>query len=235
MAGEPNERRTEVIREERAGPAPPPGGPRWRDPGPWLVALGVLVLAGIGLIVLLQAMDDDDGEADQGGPATVTTVATSQTETVITTTEAEPEQVSVPDAIGTDHVEAGAEIDAAGLVADTYPVSTIRVAPGQDPGGDPRGTVVAQNPDPNTRLTEGDHVRLNVSTGPATRPTGEIPDVTGPAGDEARARCREANFTCRTVERSAPSPEEVGEAIDQAPAAGTSAEVLTQITLFVGR
>jgi PASTA domain len=225
MAGDPNERRTEVIREERAGPARRPGGPRWRDPGPWLVALGVLVLAGIGLIVLLQAMDDDDGDADQAGPATVATVTTGQTETVITTTEAELEQVSVPDAIGIDHVDAGAEIDATGLVADTYPVSS----------GDPRGTVVAQNPDPNTRLTEGDHVRLNVSTGPATRPTGEIPDVTGPAADEARARCREANFTCRTVERSAPSPEEVGEAIDQAPAAGTSAEVLTQITLFVGR
>jgi beta-lactam-binding protein with PASTA domain len=227
MAGDPNDRRTEVIREERAGLAPPPGGPRWRDPWPWLAALGVIVLAGIGLIVLIQAMDDDDGEADQDGPATVRTVTTGplETETVMTTTEAEPEQVSVPDAIGTDHVDAGAEIDAAGLVADTYPVQS----------GDPRGTVVAQNPDPNTQLTEGDHVRLNVSTGPATRPTGEIPDVTGPDEDEARARCREANFTCRTVDRSAPSPEEVGEVIDQAPAAGTSAEVLTQITLFAGR
>jgi beta-lactam-binding protein with PASTA domain len=94
---------------------------------------------------------------------------------------------------------------------------------------------VAQNPDPNTQITEGDHVRLNVSTGPATRPTGEIPDFTGPDEHGARARCREANFTCRTVDRNAPSPEEVGEVIDQAPAAGTSAEVLTQITLFAGR
>ena len=39
----------------------------------------------------------------------------------------------------------------------------------------------------------------------------------------------------RTVLRDAPSDEEVGEVLTQSPAAGTTAPILTQITLFVGR
>jgi hypothetical protein len=37
------------------------------------------------------------------------------------------------------------------------------------------------------------------------------------------------------VLRAAPSPENVGEAIDQQPQAGASVPVLTQVTIFVGR
>jgi beta-lactam-binding protein with PASTA domain len=138
----------------------------------------------------------------------------TKTETV------EPETVEVPDVVGEDHVTAGAEVDDAGLVANTYPV----------PSEEARGTVLAQTPGPGSQLPEGTAVRLNVALGPGARGTFGVPDVTGMAAAEARDRCRRARFTCRTIERDAPSEEEVGEVLDQQPAAQ-----LSQMTLFVGR
>jgi beta-lactam-binding protein with PASTA domain len=70
---------------------------------------------------------------------------------------------------------------------------------------------------------------------PGERPTGTVPDVTGPNELEARATARESGFTVRTIDRPAPSPEERGEVILQRPAPGTTAPLLTQIQLFVGR
>ncbi|MBD0329065.1 MAG: PASTA domain-containing protein [Thermoleophilia bacterium] len=149
----------------------------------------------------------------------------TETETQTQTETVAPEAVEVPDVVGLDHVEAGAQVDDAGLVANTFPV----------PSEEDRGTVVAQNPDPGTELNEGSAVRLNVSLGPGERGSFEVPDVTGLEEAEARDRCRRARFTCLTVDRDAPSEEEVGEVLDQQPAAGTMADQLSQVRLFVGR
>jgi serine/threonine-protein kinase len=229
----PEERRTQVI--EESGPPHPPGPPRrppWQR-GWWLLGLfGLAVLAGAFALIYL-ANDDEDGDA--GPSTTVTTTAPETTTTTPTDTdgspttttepEPEPEPVAVPDAVGRDHVEAGAAVDDAGLIANTVPV----------PSQEPQGTVVAQSPRAGTQLDEGSPVQLNVSLGPDPPAEAQVPDLTGPGEREARATCREANFTCVTRDTAAPSSEEVGEVVDQEPAAGTSAETLTQITLFVGR
>jgi serine/threonine-protein kinase len=150
------------------------------------------------------------------GPEVVTTVETV-TESV--------EVVEVPDVVGDDHVAAGATIDEIDLIADSFPVES----------GEPRGTVVGQNPGGGSEVPPGTHVQLAVSLGPGERPTGTVPDVTGPNEVEARATVRESGFTVRTIDRPAPSPEERGEVILQRPAPGTLAPVLTQVRLFVGR
>lgn len=150
------------------------------------------------------------------GPEVVTTVETV-TESV--------ETIEVPDVVGDDHVAAGATIDGMDLIADSFPVES----------GEPRGTVVAQDPAAGTQLPPGAHVRLAVALGPGERPTGTVPDVTGPNEVEARAIAREAGFTVRTIDRPAPTPEERGEVILQRPAPGTTAPILAQIRLFVGR
>lgn len=149
----------------------------------------------------------------------------TETETQTETETVAPESVEIPDVVGLDHVEGGAQVDEAGLVANTFPVPSEEV----------RGTIIAQNPDPGTELSERSGVRLNVALGPGDRGSFEVPDLTGADEDEARDRCRRARFTCLTVDRDAPSEEEVGEALDQRPAAGTMAEQLSQIRLFVGR
>jgi eukaryotic-like serine/threonine-protein kinase len=150
------------------------------------------------------------------GPETVTTVQTV-TESV--------EVVAVPDVVGDDHVAAGATIDGIALIADSFPVES----------DEPLGTVIGQDPAGGSEVLPGTHIRLAVALGPGERPTGTVPDVTGPNEIDARATVRESGFTVRTVDRPAPTPEERGEVILQRPAAGTVAPVLTQIRIFVGR
>ena len=152
------------------------------------------------------------------GPEVVTTVETvTETETIAT--------ITVPDVVGDDHVSAGARVDGLNLIADSFPVESDQ----------PRGTVVAQDPEAGTPVPPRTHVRLDIAIGPGERPSAVVPDVTGPNEIEARATVREAGFTVRTIDRTAPTPEERGEVILQRPAAGTEAPVLTQIRLYVGR
>ncbi len=150
----------------------------------------------------------------------VETDVETQTETV----EEEPEAVQVPDAVGLAQTEAGAAVEDAGLIANTFPVESQ----------EERGTVVAQNPDPGTQLREGDAVRLNVSLGPDEREQAAIPNVTGAEEADARRALREAGFTVRTLDRQAPEPRHVGVVILQRPEP-RQAPVLTQVTIYVGR
>jgi beta-lactam-binding protein with PASTA domain len=159
------------------------------------------------------------------GPPTTTTVTTTTTETTTVEQPPPPAPATVPDVVGQNQVDAGEVLEGNGLVADSYPV----------PSGEPAGTVISQNPAPGTELKEGDTVRINVALGPEERQASEIPDVTGLEAGEARQRARVEGFTVRTLYRRPPSREELGEALTQSPAAGTSAPILTQITIYVGR
>jgi eukaryotic-like serine/threonine-protein kinase len=161
------------------------------------------------------------------GPPSTTTLTTTTTQTVTQPSPPPPPPatVTLPDAVGQNQVEAGDLLEGSGVVADSYPV----------PSDEPAGTVISQNPAAGTVVKEGDTVRLNVSLGPDPRETSEIPDVTGLEASQARHRARAEGFTVRTVERQAPSAEEVGEVLTQSPASGTAAPVLTQITIYVGR
>jgi beta-lactam-binding protein with PASTA domain len=165
-------------------------------------------------------------ELERGGRVLIVVAAEeeTQTETVTETETVAPETVEVPDVVGLDHESAGREIDDLGLIANTYPV----------PSSDTRGTVVAQAPGAGSEVVEGSGVRLNVALGPGGLGTFDVPDFTGLEVRDALERCRR-RFTCRVLERRGPSEEEAGEVLDQEPAAGTSAEQLSQITLFVGR
>jgi beta-lactam-binding protein with PASTA domain len=219
-------RREDVVETGAPPPRVPP--PWYRDVWPWLLALGLVVLAIVGGYFAYEAYQDD--EDDEPEVVTVTTGET-ETETATTTTEATttveepPEPVEVPDVVGQSHVEAGSTIEGIGLVADSYPVAST----------EPRGTVVAQRPTAGTQLEEGDTTRMNVALGEGARAAREVPDVTGPQGSDARATLRRAGFTVRTLPREPPTPEESGEVLTQQPAAGTSVPELTQVTIFVGR
>ena len=133
-------------------------------------------------------------------------------------------QATVPDVVGRTQLAAGAQLERLGFPADSYPV----------PSDEPPGTVVEQDPDGGARLALGETVRLNVSRGRGAPPLGNIPDVTGPRASVARARIRRARYTVRTVERPAPSPEEVGEVILQEPNSGDAIRLWSQMTIYVG-
>jgi serine/threonine-protein kinase len=199
-------------------------------------ATAVLERAGFDVDAQRTASDEQRGIVIDQSPDAGTRLERDQTvaitvsrgEEVVTTVETvtQPvEMVEVPDVVGDDHVAAGATIDGIDLIADSFPVDS----------GEPRGTVVAQDPAGGAELPPGAHVRLAVALGPDERPAGTVPDLTGPNEVEARAAGRESGFTVRTIDRPAPTPEERGEVILQRPAAGTTVPILTQIRLFVGR
>ena len=203
-------------------PLPPP----WYRENWWLFLVALLLIVG-GIVAYFALRDTDDGEP--AGTATTVqqtqTETVTQTDTVATTETVAPQTTEMPDAIGRDYLEAAAEVFAAGLVGDTYPV----------PSDEERGLVVAQNPEAGTAVELGSVVRLNVSLGAGERGDRDVPDVTGLELQEAHRLCREAGFTCRTVYRNAPGEEQVGKVLDQEPAFGTVAAELTQMTLFPGR
>jgi eukaryotic-like serine/threonine-protein kinase len=201
--------------------------PWYRDLWPWLLALGLVVLALIGGILGYQAYQDDSESSDE--PDVVTVTETTGTETTSTetgtTTEEPPAPVTVPGVVGENYVAAGSTLEGMGLAADSYPVASQET----------RGTVVAQRPDPGATAKEGDIVRNNVALGTGARKTKQVPDVTGPQASDARDAVRRAGLTVRTIFSNAPTSEEVGEILTQQPAAGTSVPELTQVALYVGR
>jgi eukaryotic-like serine/threonine-protein kinase len=116
-----------VVVEETEPPRKPPT--LW----PWLLALLILVLLGLGALYLLTRDDDQ-----------------SATTTAATTQAAER---TVPDVVGTTSSEATATLREAGFEANLVSVPSDR----------PPGTVVAQDPEPGTTQPEGTSVRLNVA------------------------------------------------------------------------
>ena len=205
------------MRPRRPGRRPPPPDPYgaarasrtrvWRTPGGarlvvWLLVFALGLAAAAFLAALLVTRDGDEPEVER-------------TQTTAT----------LPNVLGTQHVQAGARLERLGVVVDSFPI----------PGSARAGTVVAQSPGPGSEVGPGSLVRLDVSLGPGERAQVAVPDVTGRPARAARSRVREAALTVQTIVRDAPSREEVGEVLAQQPAAGTLAPALSQVHLYVGR
>jgi serine/threonine-protein kinase len=126
-----------------------------------LLALLVLVLAGLGVAYFL-TRDDDDA---------TTTTSTVATTTAATTTA----QVTVPDVVGTTSSEATATLRNAGLDANLVSVPSDRSP----------GTVIAQNPSAGEEVSDGSTVRLNVAEAAKPAPTTTAPETTTAAPEPA--------------------------------------------------
>ena len=93
----------------------------------------------------------------------------------------------------------------------------------------PKDQVIAQDPEPTTRLEEGSEVALTVSDGPGLR---GVPNVEGLTGKEARERLVEAGFEVRV--RREPSDEvEPRMVIESVPGPGAQVEVGSTVTIVV--
>jgi hypothetical protein len=206
-------RRTRRYEEERRPPGPPPHGV---NPWVWVVALGLVLAAGVIIAIVVVRSNDSSSTV------TVTTGSTATTSTTATVTT-QPPLSDVPDVGGETQISAVTTVQDAGLVPNTYPV----------PSSQQRGTVVAQNPS-GGQLQEGGAVRLNISTGTTDTPEASVPDVTGPAADDARLTLARAKMCMRTLTRPAPSSDAVGTVLAQSPSAGASVSQFAQVTIYVG-
>jgi eukaryotic-like serine/threonine-protein kinase len=190
---------------------------------PWLLALLVLVLAGLGAAYFLTR--DDDNEA----------TTTASTATTAPTTETTVVSVNVPDVVGTTSSEATKTLGDAG-----FEVNVVAV-----PSDQPSGQVVAQSPAAGSEADKGSTVRLNVaqkaaattatettstettSTETSTEPTttaptpqpATVPDVVGKElADAARSFNDEG---LKVAVAYVPSQEPRGQVVAQAQPAGT--------------
>jgi eukaryotic-like serine/threonine-protein kinase len=100
------------------------------------------------------------------------------------TTAPAPQPAIVPDAVGQELADAARAFAGEGLKASVRSV----------PSNEPAGRVVAQAQPPDTELTQGDTVQLNVSIGPDPGEPVAVPGVTGRRLDEGRDMLERAGF-----------------------------------------
>jgi len=133
-------------------------------------------------------------------------------------------QATVPDVVGQPASSAKSALRAAGLVPAEFDV----------PGAEPKGTVTAQKPLPNQKVSRGTKVRINVSTGQqggggaattaGTTTTGaqtvKVPDVVGLQQAPAQRQLHAAGLgaSVRYVASQQPS----GRVLSESPVAGAT-------------
>jgi eukaryotic-like serine/threonine-protein kinase len=147
------------------------------------------------------------------GVTTTTTAATTQRTTTAATT-------AVPGVVGQDLASGAGQVEAAGFVAETDPVT----------GSQQPGQIVSETP--TGEAPAGSTVQLAVAVG-ADRPQRSVPGVVGRTASDARAALVDAQLTVRTEYRSAPK-KDVGNVLAQSPSGGT-VPAYTQVTITVGR
>ncbi|MCZ7627593.1 MAG: PASTA domain-containing protein [Microthrixaceae bacterium] len=128
--------------------------------------------------------------------------------------------VEVPDLIGETREEAERLLSDRGLVADVTEEPNDKVGAGR---------VSAQDPEAGTELSEGDSVKLTVSTGKATK---AVPDVVTRTEAEARFILSNDGFEVR-VENVEDAEAESGIVVSQDPVGGTKVAEGSPVTIRV--
>jgi serine/threonine-protein kinase len=157
-----------------------------------------------------------NGKAAAAPPVTT---AQAQTTTKQTTTAAAAPTSQVPDVTGQPMAAGAGQVEAAGFIAETDPVTG---------GGGTPGSVVQESPPGGSQAKAGETVTLGVSV-PGNRPAVQIPDVTGQTAAQARAALLQAKLTVRTTYKSG----KAGVVLAESPTG--SAPAYTQVTIAVGK
>jgi eukaryotic-like serine/threonine-protein kinase len=133
-----------------------------------------------------------------------------------------PEQVTVPDLVGSNVDDARDQLEEAGLTADVTREESER-----EPG-----TVLRQDPAPNTRADRGSTVRIVVAR---ERSDVAVPDVVGRSESEAAAAIAAAGLEVNVRETDVTRPSQDGVVQRQSPSSGSRLERGRRVTITVGR
>ncbi|MER0481209.1 Stk1 family PASTA domain-containing Ser/Thr kinase [Streptomyces sp. Edi2] len=96
----------------------------------------------------------------------------------------------------------------------------------------PAGTVVEQDPKPNSQRTKDAKITLSIAT---PSPKKQVPDVKGQDFAAAQKQLKDLGFEVTKNETDVTDPNQVGKVIDQSPAGNTEAKVNSTVTLTVGK
>ena len=208
----PPERRVPVgeVREEAVEEPPRRPMPRlW----PGLLALLVLVLAGLGVAFYLAQDDDEDGAA------TTTTAAQRVEVPLLVGLQEDRALERLRDAELEGEVERREAAQPRGVVVEQEPEQGARLEAGE--------TVRLVVSEGRPRATTGG------TTTEAAPEIARVPEVVGLRSSEATARLRAAGFDVRLV--SVPSDEPAGVVVGQSPRAGAEAEQGSEVRLNVAQ
>jgi PASTA domain-containing protein len=173
-------------------PAPPPDKPPPdRELWPWLLVLGLLVLAGIA--AAWYATRDSGAARPETAQTTVPhakpRALKKHTTTAATTTRPQPQTVVVPDLIGQNRDDAVRTLEADGLTPDVHGV----------PSTQQTDTVISQHPAGGTRVSADSGVLLNVAHAVAkpkpAKPKATTPRATPPTPKHEQPKPKKENET----------------------------------------
>jgi serine/threonine-protein kinase len=134
-----------------------------------------------------------------------------------------PEEVEVPDVVGRDRDEAER------ILQDR----DLRVTVEEEESSDEEpGTVLRQDPEPNTRVEPESEVEIVVAIEPTTVP---VPEVEGLESNDAIDELQASGFRVRQRFEDVTTPEEDGFVIRQDPAPGENRKKGSRVTIVVGR
>jgi serine/threonine-protein kinase len=156
------------------------------------------------------------------GAGATTTPATTTTATTTTTPVG---KVAVPSLVGANQTDAQRSLLGKGLRARVVYVSS----------SEPVNRVVQQQPAAGTQVGRGTRVRISVSTGPSPGGSRTVPDVVGEDEATAKSDLAQAGFNAVVLRETASDPSQVGQVIDEQPAAGSRAPAGAQVTIYVGK
>lgn len=243
---EPAERTTVV--EERV-PAPPPRERLW----PWLLALLLIVLAGLGSYWLLTREDEPDKTAvprlvGMREPTARAALANAELQADVDRRPSRrPRGVVFAQTPGSGtQVAKGTRVEllvSSGPAGVAVPrvVGLREAAAGTRLGAaglktrvrrafakQPRGVVVDQEPQPGTRVVKGTAIEIAVSRGPRIV---VVPEVTGQDQRDAVAALRRVDLLANIVQVPAPDPR--GTVVAQNPRGGQQVQAGTSVRLNV--
>jgi serine/threonine-protein kinase len=129
--------------------------------------------------------------------------------------------ITLPDVTGEDQTVAQSQLENLGLIVN---VDT-------KDADDPEGTVIGQDPGPDSELLRGDRVTIVVSTGAGSV---IVPNVVGQSEDAAKAGLAGRGLSVDVIEQDTDVRSEDGRVLQQAPSPGSRVHGGDQVTIVVG-
>jgi beta-lactam-binding protein with PASTA domain/predicted Ser/Thr protein kinase len=166
--------------------------------------------AGLEPVVVMEESDEPRGRVLEQDPAEETPVDVGSEVTL--TVSSGPNVVTVPGVIGMTEEDARATLEGAGFGVDATTTESPEEA----------GTVVDQDPAPDTDVPEGSTVTIVVSTGPALA---RVPDIVCDPIPDARAQITDAGLVPENVGSEFSEDCDAGTVASQSPEANTEVEV----------
>ncbi|HZT92017.1 MAG TPA: Stk1 family PASTA domain-containing Ser/Thr kinase [Gaiellaceae bacterium] len=235
---------------------PPPGRSVW----PWLLALALIVAAGVGAWFLYTKIQEQLNQNRQVGVPTVMYLARRLAVLQIRNAGLKPQVVSAPSdtvpkgQVADQNPNGGVKVGKGSVVVITVSTGvqqvTVPTVKGEDEtsavaaigaaqltpkvrsvySGAPAGTVTAQQPAAGDRVPKGTTVHINVSQGP--RPV-QVPDVRGEPFLNAQSALKGQGFAVQRTDIQSDQP--IGTVVSQTPSPGQSVPNGTTVTLSVSK